>query len=495
MGMRMRKKNKSVDVKFNYSYRLAKINEENSECSGDEDISHRKKGKILLPKLNEHPLENLNFYETWMYKLSKNPQVFKYFVRKAIAVRVLRNLRSESFDGFSSDFSRNLSNLSNLSGLTRINSERYESLENLNDSGRNSVNKETKNHIPRVSVIVNSAITSLIKGISLHKLLSADKSTQSYIDRFKDITGTSNNLTRENLREYLNKRYAAETSESIIKWIYPGMSSNIENWILNMQKFVTLPDEKHLKFAFDLYDINKDHFICNSDAFNSILLDRSRNFTQDIIAITNKLEEKLKNDSKLVQTPQKTLTPVQQLRLIHEEKKLRLLPIYKPDALNFDEFVTIRFSHSKPKVLIDVVEYVSGIEILETQTKVKTQRNRKNSEEIVREISESYKVRDEIQQDKDHKYFLELFSEMKKLGMEKAFLVLEKFNLMVCKEYGDLALVSMNSVKSAWPGIFVEDNEFVNFSFYQFLAGYENRDITKLAYLKKLQILFDVSHN
>ena len=488
----MRKKNKSVDVKFNYSHRLAKINEENSECSGDEDMPHRKKGKILLPKLNEHPLENLNFYETWMYSLTKHSHVFKYFVRKAIAVRVLRNVRSESLDGFSSDFSRNLSSLS---GLTRINSERYESLDSLNESGRNSVTKETKSHIPRVSVIVNSAITSLIKGISLHRLLSADKSTQSYIDRFKDITGTSNNLTRENLREYLNKRYAAETTESIIKWIYPGMSSNIENWIINMQKFVTLPDEKHLKLAFDLYDINKDHFICNSDAFNSILLDQNRNFTQDIIAITNKLEEKLKLGSKLAPAPQKTLTPVQQLRLIHEEKKLRLLPIYKPDALNFDEFVTIRFSHSKPKVLIDVVEYVSGIEILETQIKVKTQRTRKNSEEIVREISESYKVRDEIEQDKDYKYFLELLSEMKKLGMEKAFLVLEKFNLMLCREYDDLALVSMNSVKRAWPEIFAQDNEFVNVSFYQFLAGYDNRDITKIAYLKKLQILFNVSHN
>lgn len=481
MGFRF--KNKSLDFGFDRK-KLARIAEDPMEALEDEYKDYKKIGKkLVLPKI-KHSLTTLNFYETWLYTLSKSAKIYKYFSHKAFKTQILTRNKSGSMspDSSWSVINRNHSKFS--MGKT-------ESQNTLPSINTNKV-RENRSVLHRSPVYINSNFSSILKNSGFCRLLNADKGNSEYFDRFKEITGTSGNLTRENLRDFLNLRYFEDVTESLIKWVYSGISANSENWIKDIQKFVILPDEKHLKMAFDFYDHNKDKFICNSDAFKAISVDKNRCFTQDIIKISQKLEEKLKIGSKPTVINTK-VSAIHRLRAMYEEKKNKIPSQYiaKPNCLNFEEFCSIQFLNNKPKIVIDLIEYISGIPTTEPEP-LPVQTSRRNSEEIVKNLSENYAFKEQLQSDPDYPYFLDLLTLMSYFKLQNSQILLEKFNTMICESYKTQKFLSNFSISQHWGHYFGVDNSFINFSFYQFLAGFENFNINKISYLTKLKLLFTV---
>ena len=481
MGFRL--KNKSLDFGWDRK-KLPRIVEDPMEALEDEYKDHKKKAKkSVLPSI-QHTLTTLNFYETWLYTLSKSTKVYKYFTQKAFKTQVLSRNKSVSTspDSSWSVINRNCSKLS--MGLT----ESQDTLPSINSSRV----RENRSVLYRSPVFVNSGFSSVLKNSGFARILNADKGNLEYFERFKEITGTSGNVTRENLRDFLHLRYSEEVTECLIKWVYSGISANSENWIKDIQKFVILPDEKHLKMAFDFYDNNKDRFICNSDAFKAISVDKNRRFTQDIIKISQKLEEKMRIECKPAVINTK-ISAIHRLRAMYEEKKNKLPSLYvvKPNCLNFEEFSSIQFLNSKPKIIIDLIEYISGVLTSEPEP-VTVQPSRRNSEEIVRNLSQDYTFKEQLKSDPDYPYFQDLLALMSYFKLKNFQVLLEKFNSMICESYKTQKFLSQFSINQHWQHYFGLHNPFINFSFYQFLAGFENFNISKISFLTKLKILFTV---
>lgn len=481
--MSFKQKNRSLDPS-SLRKNLTKIIEDPQEFLEDNYKEH-KKHKIILSKLEIPP--SLNFYETWLYTLSKSSKVYKFFTQRAHQLQILSKSKSSclSPDSSFSFLQRNISNTS------RLKIDPLDSLDK-HDTKISQVSRESRAILYKSPYIPSMNYISALKNVAYAKILNIDKGSPEYLDRFKDITGTSGNVTRENLKDYLNKRYCAEVTETLVKWIYTGISANHENWVKDIQKFVVLPDEKHLKLAFDFYDQNKDRYICNGDAFRAISVDTNRCFSQDIIKISQKLEEKMRTENK--QSPVSTkVSAIHKLRALYEERRNKVPSFYmiKPDTLNFEEFCSIQFVYAKPKIIIDLIEYVSGVLIGEFEAKPKTTSRRK-SEEIVKRLSENYEFKEKLQTDPDYPYFLDLFNIMSYYTVNTSLILLQKFNTMICSSYINQKFLSLYSVKQHWGQFFGTDNEFINTSFYQFLAGYENYNISKISYLTKLKTLFQV---
>jgi hypothetical protein len=257
-----------------------------------------------------------------------------------------------------------------------------------------------------------------------------------------------------------------------------------------------LPDEKHTRMAFEIYDFNKDKFICNSDTFYGIKIDTNRLFSTDFIKIQKLFDEKAHNISEVKEQVNKPVNILYKFKHIKEERKSRALyhPPGKPESLNFEEFSRIVFEFNKPKIIIDILEYLTGSQISD-QSANNSAKTRENSEEIAEKMMKNSEFRDKMSKTNNFDYYIQLFNSLRFFHPDHRKIILDKFKEMQCPSYYDRKLLSLNSISKAWPNIFGIDSKFINESFYMTLTGHDRRDITKLSFINKIKEIFDVIRN
>ena len=493
-----RQKNKSFDFKINQTNKLSKILEDPKELDDEDRLdlkdNYNKNSSLHLPSLyDDKSLIYLDFFHEWLIKLKLKGTIYSNFIQDSVNQKILyplykRNHRLLSHSNNSLDYP---SQMDSNASLLDINSSkgclRHKETQKILD-----LEEKIPSNAPRGSVILRGALAGGSRLSMSSKIVSIDKYFPAAFETFKGIVGNSNNIGRDNLRDYLLKKYSSDITEIILKWIFHGISLTFDDWIIDMQKFVSLPDEKHLKMAFEIFDFNKDKFICNNDAFHAITLEENHYLIPDVIKIRNQFILKPRDNT---EKPQKfKQTPMGRLKQIAEEKKYKaILALNKPEALSFEDFSKIKFQIGKPHIIRDIISYLIGVNIFENKARVNSRLiERKKSEDIIKEMWSTHEMRELVKNNENYNYYTELESVLSNFEWNQAKILLDKFNSMVCKSYENVRFLSMNSVCSLWPKFFGYDNLYISESFYQVFAGPENQSVNKSRYLTQLQEAFNV---
>lgn len=94
------------------------------------------------------------------------------------------------------------------------------------------------------------------------------------------------------LKKYLCERYAEPIVEAMLNHIRIEFSGDFEDFTNMMNRIIFASDEVHLLVFMDIFDINKDKYICASDVFNIIQLDTTQSCTSDIALVSEQFNIK-----------------------------------------------------------------------------------------------------------------------------------------------------------------------------------------------------------
>ena len=500
------RRSKSTYNKHSYTNKLSKILEDPQEMYEDHSpitMSSRKhksiiRSKLILPSLYEDKsLLDIDFFQEWLANLSYHRPVYTYLTSQAFSNKILSRVHSNS-----------RSTLSQSEYPPHFPSE-YISQSNLLDPAMptesvgtpsKSINLEQKlvSSLQRNSVILNnSQVNHRLSAVT--RSLNLDKNNPAVIDKFREIMGNGNNITKENFKEHLMRRYPSEIIEILLKWVYHGLSANFEGWVADMQKLLNLPDEKYFKLAFEIYDFNRDKFICSNDAFHAVTLEENKFFTDDLIRIRNQFliqnPDDKKNDirSGAPETPKaKKFKPKHLLEEKRHKKPTVLLG--KPEALNFESFCKIKFKQGKPQIIYDIISYLTSMDIYDGKyLQTITTRTRKNSADLVFEMIDNFSYREELRENKRYSYYIEIEKVIRNYDFDAVKILIDKFNKIRSDSVTELRFLSLDSTMRIWPLIFGSDNEYITRSFYNFLSGAENSNISTLRYLNKIHEAIEVN--
>ncbi|OMJ96279.1 hypothetical protein SteCoe_3 [Stentor coeruleus] len=491
-----KKKNKSFDIKLSDKRILSKILEDPDEMFEDEarhnkSLTCKKKQHLQLTEIPSSSYPNFSFFYSFLNTLSLYPQVFTYFAAQAKIIKIIipHSPRLVKISSHSTHFNDSISSKTILQ-------EYSATPEPASHRPSIKVTSYDEKKIPnsqRFSTMLNSGQIGQIKSYPGSRIVNFDKNLTELQRKFNEITINSVNVSRDNLKEFLNKRYPEEVTESLVKWVFHGVSFNYEAWLADLQKFFSLPDEKHIKLAFDLYDFNKDKFICNRDTFYAIGLDKDRIFSQDLVKIRSQFLVKI-NEPEIIKSRGTKVTTLNKLKSISETHKPRY-PITlsgQPEALNIEDFCKIKFELGKPHIILDFAEYITGISnLFYIHSAHQKTFYRKKSEDIALKLAYKPRLREKLQNTGKLRYYQELAIALKYFHPSTSEVLLEKFSEMICKSYTECKLLSLTSISAVWPKIFGIDNLFINQSLYHILAGPENGNIDKTRFLKKIRDLFD----
>ena len=262
-----------------------------------------------------------------------------------------------------------------------------------------------------------------------------------------------------------------------------------------MQKFINLSNEKHSRFAFELYDFNKDHYICTNDAFHAMSLDHTQIFNHDILKIRQAFVIKTNNelgDFRVLHN--KKAKKNKAFMSAEDEVKFRVAAIHssKPEALTLDDFMKISFFLGKPQIIQDLIKYLTDADLAEFNLETTKAQKRKKSEQIIEEMIFHPEFREKMMTDAKYPYYKELEKALVQLPQIHSAAIMDKYNSLNTDFPNKINEISLKSVIEVWPSFFGVNNKFISSSFFQYLAGPKHSNITKISFVNSLLLLFNV---
>lgn len=350
-----------------------------------------------------------------------------------------------------------------------------------------------------------SISATLVNQKSLNfKMPVLEKNSNKLFEKFKIIAGgTDSNLkdyklTYDSYKEFLNSRYPPEMSEIMLKWLYHGLSVNFDGWLQDMQKFLNSSQERLIRMAFELYDFNKDRYICTADAFHIISIPNSIIFDQDIIKIRQAFLQKTSQElnSARLNSRKKKKQKSKAFMSAEDEVKYKVPPIHptKPEALTLEDFLRIQFNLNKPQIIFDLVKYLIGIDLVEFNTETVKSVKRKKSEELIEEMVLNNELREKMICDSRWGYYKELENSMTQLSLVQCKAALGKFGEMSIDGPSRMKEINLKSIFEIFSKYFGSENEYILRSFHNILSTPKNLNITKILFLNNISPLFSV-HN
>lgn len=410
----------SLDISSYKSYNLSKIEEDPKEIDEEDHKKHSYKltSRSIqpsdplppLPKAKDISTKDVDYFKNFLCRLQPFPGVYKYFISQGIKNKVLNRLKISKSGSYSSKarlesiFDNPLNYVSeDLSIETDIANIIPTALSPV--SGSKTVTNESKSR--ETNRRVSTTLSINLSKIQI-KLPVLDKNSSSLFEKFKAVAGASNHnykdykLNFDNYKEYLSARYPPEMIELMLKWLYHGMSVNFDGWVQDMQKFINFSNEKHSKFAFELYDYNKDRYVCINDAFRAMSFKNSLIFDDDIVKIRQGFVSKTTNDLNgvgLFSKKKKSKKKNKAFMSAEDEIKFKVLPVHplKPEALTLDEFMKLNFYNGKPKIVFDLIKYLTGIDINDRHADTPKSQKYKKTDETSEETQINFSSRDKIQ--------------------------------------------------------------------------------------------------
>lgn len=496
---------------FTKSHNLSKIDEDPKEVDDDEMRSYKKyptntftpKSRTSLPPINSSPRDSrFEYLFDFMLRLSEFPSIYKHLTEEGSKRKIIS--KPKPIKSFPLKLSQLIIKpqtsplIPEVSLNTSLIQEEVVVSRPITIDIK-PVETEKKRQNSKESIVSTPIIAKPPPNIKLPVL---DKSSPKLFEHFRQIVGSTDTshkdykLNYDSFKEFLALRYPNEMLEIILKWLYHGLSVNFEGWVQDMQKFVNLSQEKHARVAFELYDFNKDRYLCTADAFHIISLHNSIIFDQDIIRIRQAFLQKTQNElnSGRISARKKKNVKNKAFTSAEDENKFKVPSTHpgKPEALTLDDFMKVQFPLNKPQIIIDLIKYLTGIDLIEfNQESVKVLK-RKKSEEIVEEMILDSEKRDKAGNDPRFFYYRDLESVMTNFSLPQAKCLLNKFNEMYVDGPSKLKEINYKSIFDHFPKYFGSDNLYVLQSFYKLLSGPKNLNVTKITYLNVANLLIKV---
>ena len=265
-----------------------------------------------------------------------------------------------------------------------------------------------------------------------------------------------------------------------------------------MHKFINFSQEKHIRVAFELYDFNKDRYLCTADGFHIISIPNSTIFDEDIIKIRQAFIQKTSNDlgSARLNSRKKKKQKNKAFMSAEDEVKYKVPSINpnKPEALTLEDFLKIQFTLNKPQIIIDMIKYLTGIDLIEFNTEVGKVVKRKNSEEIIEEMAFNTEMREKMVKDSRWGYYRELENAMAQVNIVQCKAALSKFAEMCMEGPSKMKEINLKSIRQVFPKHLGTENEYILKSFHNILSGPRNLNITKISFVNSVSMLFSVPH-
>ena len=509
------RRSESIDTTVFKNYNLSKIeevlNEEEEQInfrksSASKETARARHSSLVLPPISrDNNSEQFHFLHNFFSKLASIPSVYSYFKDQSFRSNTITRIRIEDLFTFTPNIQQTLKMIS--PAVVSSENQLIEKLITQEDTISNpkSIQDVKSRDNTRKLSSKESALGIPLQYLKYQiKLPILDKNSIILFDKFKLVAGAVDNTHRDyklnwdKYKEFLLYRYPPEMTELMLKWLYHGMSVNFDGWIQDMQKFINYGNEKHFKLAFELYDFNRDRYICTNDAFHAISLDNSQIFDTDIVKIRQAFVMKTNNElSDSLSPKRKNLKKNSKAFMsADEEIKFKVASVHttKPEALTLDDFFKINFNQGKPQIILDLIKYLTDIDLTEYNSDTEKSQKRKRSEDIVEEMIINSYAREKLLNDPNYPYYHDLENLIIQFPENQSKFIIEKYHEMSFRTSTKSNEISSQSVIEYLQKFFGNNNPYIAASFYHYLSGRKHQNITKASYLNSILILFKVRH-
>ncbi|OMJ68305.1 hypothetical protein SteCoe_34274 [Stentor coeruleus] len=345
-----------------------------------------------------------------------------------------------------------------------------------------------------------SSARNRIRALRKRLTLKSEDSVISGI--FKKISEGRIRITPEDFKKYLNLRYPLLISETIAKyfnfkyWTY-------EDYIYELSRFITLGEERHLAFCFEIFDFDKDQLITYKDTFTAMEIRTGNHYDSDLVLIREMFN--LKKREKIYKKGGRLLRRRSTFSLIEDKakntskkpkenqnpKRYKSQPREKPEetpSINFKEFCIIKF-YGRPQIIQDFFLYTCNYNFLQAKGYIEKTpiHSVKNSETIVIEMNLDSQVLEKVSKSDKYEYYCALDTAMGLFVKSKLEDLMKKFKHLQSSEKLKYTVISRKSMVEKLPSILGYKNDYLSSRFYDYLS--QGKDLTKACFLLRIHSL------
>lgn len=406
------------------------------------------------------------FFLTFLQKLSKHPKVFTLFVfqvlgksmkaakKKKIKIRLNQSVKTvkkildselSSSVGDSVASSETLKKPKTIrKGLLFTNNWRFE---------------KKKKEIPQTASSSGSSVlrtgTSVITNIrSFRRRMTLNTTDPGLIKIFKKISQDRQKISNDDFRNFLCTRYPVLVAETMSK-AFSFKYSNIEEYSIEMNKFILMGEERHLNFCFEIFDFNKDKKINYQDTFKAMEIRTGNHYDDDLVLIQEMFD--IKNSGILKLNKGKPLRRKSTFGLINEEKKKKeeeeiekkidKKKYNKNASINYTEFCMIKFN-VRPQILQDFLKFTCNYDYLLEKGYVQRPPSHKGreSENIVVDMNLNPEYAESLMKSDKYEYYCALDSAMLLFKKPQLEDLLKKFKFLQSDDRLRLKVITKQSM-------------------------------------------------
>jgi uncharacterized lipoprotein YehR (DUF1307 family) len=376
----------SINKKNNWdqNLKLEKIDEQSEQTkisldlSSIADIESSDKSSYTIENSVVEKTPDL-FFCNFLEKLTGHPKIFNYFRINALKSNVIRRSTSKErtravikalnvpIKTYKNSFSDRSSEITDIS-IPKSRSARRGVVLNQPSSFKSIKSNLISTPLRSESKKRTSTPISRIRTNRLKSLLKLDDPKLQKI--FKTISESAK-ITLEDFKNYLCLRYTPSISDSMCKF-FSFRSGTYEDYISEMNRFISMSEERHLSFCFEVFDFDKDKLITYNDTFKAIENRINNYYDNDLVCIKDMLLLKtsgaLKNiKNNRIQRRRSTFSIIREknknINAIEEKIEAESNKVLELAELNFKEFCMIRF-HPRPQIFLDFLLHACNYNFL-----------------------------------------------------------------------------------------------------------------------------------
>mmetsp|Transcript_9856 Transcript_9856/g.19519 ORF Transcript_9856/g.19519 Transcript_9856/m.19519 type:complete len:712 (+) Transcript_9856:3126-5261(+) len=365
-------------------------------------------------------------------------------------------------------------------------SRHREHLSSSSSSARESAERsETDSNATR-SAIQSRSVSRIRRGRMKSKFASnLDKGNETLKQIFKTICKYGERgvkkVTQAAFKSFLSARYPEAFVDTISRYFSFGDGVIFEAYIGEFEKFLSVPDDRLLYFVFDVFDTNRDHYLCFADTFLMISQRKSDCYDRDLLKLKQMFYLKKSRNAPRKQPGGRRNSFYNQIGEDEESRaKRKKVPYYNPDrpeALTFEDFTRVEFG-GKPQFFQDFLKYTCAITPSDAFGTLNSIISRQNTEDVLAEASLSLGAYNLLAKDERAGYFKELQEIISQFSHAESQVILSKFRVL--KASGTARkMLSRESVRRNFKFFFGADCEYIAERFFELLSGRKGVTVTK----------------
>jgi Ca2+-binding EF-hand superfamily protein len=304
-----------------------------------------------------------------------------------------------------------------IKAIASMRPQKREGLSSSSSSTRELDSSDAESSNAGRSQVQSRTMSRLRRGRMKSKFASnLDKNNESLIQIFKLICKYtdrgSKKVSSSGFKTYLAARYPESFIETISKYFNFGDGVILEAYIGEFEKFLSQSDDRLLHFVFDVFDSNRDHYLCYADTFIMISQIKEDCYNRDLSKLKQMFALKKSRNAPGRKTKGERRTSI--YNSLHEDedsrarrKKFPYISSSRPEALTFEDFARVEFG-GKPQFFGDFLKYCCAILPQEATTLSTSLISRQNTEDFLAEASLSLSAFSMLAKDERASYFKEL---------------------------------------------------------------------------------------